>query len=253
MSGIYRTLTIFVILALYFATPASSGQSLEVEAIEARIASFSESGRFAEAAENSLLLARQFTSAGQNAEAEKFYLQGISLYEKANRLDSIEVIQPLKDIANLYNRTHRYSDLDKVYDKLVSVNEKLYGDLLVLANALDELSSLRFETYNNDSQEYEYDKAQPLLLRALAIRERLLGFDDFSVGVTLNKLGIIERRLDHNKEAEIAYTRALSIYEKNYGPEHLDLVTLLTNMATLFASEHNAGREEHFLLRALAI
>ena len=65
-----------------------------------------------------------------------------------------------------------------------------------------------------------YAKAEPLLLRALAIREKALGPDHPDTAQSLNNLGALYAKQGAYAKAEPLHIRALAIMEKALGSNH---------------------------------
>ena len=63
-----------------------------------------------------------------------------------------------------------------------------------------------------------YTAAEPLLLRALAIREKRLGPEHTEVATTLNNLAALYRDMGDHAKAEPLLLRDLAITEKGLGP-----------------------------------
>jgi tetratricopeptide (TPR) repeat protein len=99
----------------------------------------------------------------------------------------------------------------------------------------------------------DYRGAEPLLQRALAIREKVLGPEDPDVAESLNNLGELHRTLGRSREAEPLHKRALAIWEKALGPEHPAVAASLNNLALLYAAQRRYGEAESLHQRALAI
>src|SRR5712691_2805967 len=95
-----------------------------------------------------------------------------------------------------------------------------------LATSLNNLGEL----YRAKGQ---YAKAEPLLRRALAIREKALGPEHPDVATSLNNLALLYGVQGKYAEAEPLFKRALAIMEKALGPEHSDVATSLSNLAEL--------------------
>jgi len=92
----------------------------------------------------------------------------------------------------------------------------------------------------------EYDKAEPLLQRALAIREKALGPENTNVATSLSNLALLsDSRGDHDK-AEPLYRRALAIREKAYGTEHPRVALTLNNLAMLNYNKGDYASAERF-------
>jgi tetratricopeptide (TPR) repeat protein len=68
-----------------------------------------------------------------------------------------------------------------------------------------------------------YAEAEPLLKRALEIRERSLGPDHPDVAESLNNLALLYESRGRSAEAEPLLKRALAIREKSLGPDRPDV------------------------------
>jgi DNA-binding NarL/FixJ family response regulator len=94
-----------------------------------------------------------------------------------------------------------------------------------------------------------YTEAEPLLERALAIRERVLGPEHPETGETLNNLARLYLQQGRYTEAEPLFQRALSIRERVLGPGHPHTVTTREYYARLLQAmkrEHAAALPEPF-------
>ena len=98
-----------------------------------------------------------------------------------------------------------------------------------------------------------YGKAEPLCLRSLAIREKVLGKEHPDVAASLNGLALVYYSQGNYGKAEPLYVRALAIYEKVLGTEHPDTTTSLNNLAGLYQVQGNYGKAEPLYVRSLAI
>jgi len=99
----------------------------------------------------------------------------------------------------------------------------------------------------------EYARAEPLHLRALAIRERALAPDDPDLAESLTNLAVFHTSQGHHARAEQLQRRALGIYERALGSEHPDVAAALGNLASVYRSLGQYGRAEPLQRRALAI
>jgi tetratricopeptide (TPR) repeat protein len=78
-----------------------------------------------------------------------------------------------------------------------------------------------------------YASARPLCVRALAIREKVLGPEHPDTAESLNNLAFLFQNQDDLAGARPLYERALAIYEKALGPEHPHTAEVLNNLASL--------------------
>jgi CHAT domain-containing protein/Tfp pilus assembly protein PilF len=118
-----------------------------------------------------------------------------------------------------------------------------HTDVAAVLNNLAEL-------YKNAG---DYEKAEPLYQRSLAIRERVFGPDHPDVAQSLNNLaGLYDNSGDY-KKAEPLYQRSLAIQEKVYGPDHPDVAAVLGNLAGLCENLGEYAKAKQLYQRSLAI
>jgi tetratricopeptide (TPR) repeat protein/DNA-binding XRE family transcriptional regulator len=98
-----------------------------------------------------------------------------------------------------------------------------------------------------------YREAEPLLVRALAIREQQLGPDHSYTASSLNGLAELYEHQGKYEQAASLYMRALAICEQQLGPQHLNTATGLNNLAILYNHQGKYEQAEPLLVRALTI
>src|SRR5438094_10006179 len=69
----------------------------------------------------------------------------------------------------------------------------------------------------------------------------------------LNNVALIFRKSGRQKAAEPYYLHALEIYEKQLGPQHADVASVLNNLAVFYTNEKRYAEAEKTHLRALGI
>jgi tetratricopeptide (TPR) repeat protein len=99
----------------------------------------------------------------------------------------------------------------------------------------------------------KYAAAEPLLERALGLRESIHGRTHLEVARCLNLLGYVHRRLGNHTRAELLLERALAIWEAALGKNHPDVADSLHNLAILYRHQGLYTRAEPLFERALAI
>jgi CHAT domain-containing protein/tetratricopeptide (TPR) repeat protein len=98
-----------------------------------------------------------------------------------------------------------------------------------------------------------YALAEPLMQRALVIREKVLGPEHPDVATSLHNLAELYKATGAYAQAEPLYKRALAIYEKALGPEHPDVAASLHNLAEVYKATGAYAQAEPLMQRALAI
>lgn len=96
----------------------------------------------------------------------------------------------------------------------------------------------------------DYAKSEQLFLLALKEAERF-GGDDARVGTTVNSLGLVYRSERKLSEAESAYKRALSILEKAYGGDSIDVANVNFNIATVMFDQGHQAAAMPFLQKTI--
>ena len=111
------------------------------------------------------------------------------------------------------------------------------------------LNNLAFLYYNLGA----FPKAEPLYLRALAIREKALGPDHPDTAQSLNNLAAYYYSQGAYTKAELLLLRTLAINERVRGANHPDIAISLNNLAVLYESQGAYAKAEPLCIRALAI
>lgn len=120
------------------------------------------------------------------------------------------------------------------------------GDKRELAQRLELLGVI----YGADG---DYARAEPLLVRALELRETVLGKGDPEVAHTLNHLAELYRGRGLYARAEPLHARALAIQEAALGKNHPEVAQTLTSLGQLYAEQEAYGRAEPLYTQALSM
>jgi tetratricopeptide (TPR) repeat protein/transcriptional regulator with XRE-family HTH domain len=99
----------------------------------------------------------------------------------------------------------------------------------------------------------QYKEAEPLLQRALSIREEHLGTTHPDTAASLNNLAQLYRAQGRYPEAELLLQRALFIRKERLEPAHPNTATNLNNLALLYRVQGRYAEAEPLLQRALSI
>jgi tetratricopeptide (TPR) repeat protein len=99
----------------------------------------------------------------------------------------------------------------------------------------------------------QYEEAEPLSQRAIAIGEKALGPEHPTLAIRLSNLAMLYNNQGKYEEAEPILQRAITIDEKTLEPEHPGLATDLSNLANLYSNQGKYEQAEPLYQRALAI
>jgi tetratricopeptide (TPR) repeat protein len=119
------------------------------------------------------------------------------------------------------------------------------GDFQSIA-ALDALAGI----YRDQSK---YAEAEPLLLRALRLREAASGPDSAEVIASVDSLGYVEFGLRKLPETEILYKRLLALWSKNAGEDHPMVALTLDKLAEFYAYQQHYPEAQDAATKALAL
>ncbi len=103
------------------------------------------------------------------------------------------------------------------------------------------------------NQAGDYAGAEAPWIRALAIREQVLGPHHPDVATSLNNLALLYRAQGKYAEAEPLFQRALAVWEKTLGPHHPHVAQSLNNLALLYHAQGKYAEAEPLFQRALAV
>jgi tetratricopeptide (TPR) repeat protein/DNA-binding XRE family transcriptional regulator len=98
-----------------------------------------------------------------------------------------------------------------------------------------------------------YAQAEPLLQRALTIRERVLGLEHPDTASTLNNLAVLYFYQGRYEQAEQLLLRALVVREHVLGSEHPDIANTLDTMALVYYYQGRYVEAEPLYQHALVI
>ena len=104
--------------------------------------------------------------------------------------------------------------------------------------------------YRDHSQ---YADAEPLLQRAVRLREAASGVDSADLIAVVDSLAYVEFGLQKYADAEPLYKRLRGLWEKNAGPDHPMVALTLDKMAEFYAFQHRYEDAEQAATAALAL
>jgi len=161
------------------------------------------------------------------------------LKSKSTRLQSAAATASLRgdtqyaQIAYLESAQH-YKDAVGYIEKLIRLEKRI-------RQVASRQSQVLLVTYlNSAGNRYQeaglYPQAQPLLEKALFVREQLFDKDSIEIGLALNNLAELYNSKGEYEKALPLYERALLIRKKALGKDHPDVGTTLNNLAVLYKS-----------------
>jgi tetratricopeptide (TPR) repeat protein len=99
----------------------------------------------------------------------------------------------------------------------------------------------------------QYADAEPLLHRAVRMREAADGLDTAELIPAVDSLAYVEFGLQKYPEAEALYKRLRTLWEKNAGADHPMVALTLDKMAEFYAFQHRYDEADEVATAALAL
>ena len=139
-----------------------------------------------------------------------------------------------------------YGKAKKWLGELLEIREAEGKESIELADALHEMGNLYLSLG-------QYDKAAPLFLRALSLKEKKLSTEHPSGAKTKAKLGDLYKAKGAFSKAENFYLQALAIYEKHSGLEETTVADIRLDLGDIYLARADYVKAERLYNRAVAI
>ncbi|MCP4633887.1 MAG: tetratricopeptide repeat protein, partial [candidate division Zixibacteria bacterium] len=141
----------------------------------------------------------------------------------ANENAELQEIQQLIQKADSLNSLNQNDSALVVVDFAIEKTKEYSREPdISFVHALEKLGEIHLELVRYDIEGYKI--RNDLFLKALNIREKLQGLNDFDVANTLRILGDNEIRRSRFDEALKYYTRSLNIHKLYHDPEYSDII-----------------------------
>ncbi len=181
------------------------------------------------------------------AEAEKWYIEAKSIYEKVLGKEHPDYAKNLNVLAVLYWSLGDYKKAEVLHIEALAIREKVLGkEHPDYSASLHNLAIL----YMNLG---EYGKAEALYHESIAIAERTMGKENPDYAWSLHDLAILYYEMGDYEKAEALFLEALNIREKVLGKEHPDYASNLDELAGAYQKMSNYEKAEKLTLEAKAI
>lgn len=181
---------------------------------------------------------------GQMAESDLNYAEAMRMYKKAVVLEE-DKPEYLLAAGKMARKLAEFKQAQDWLEHLLEIREA-EGESAELGDALHELALLHKDLG-------QYKAAEPLYLRAVAVKEKALGNDHPDVAEALNDLAVLYRRDGKYAEAELVYLRALAVKEQAFGNDHPSVAQTLNDLGILYMNQERFIEAEPFYLRAFDI
>jgi CHAT domain-containing protein/tetratricopeptide (TPR) repeat protein len=172
----------------------------------------------------------------------------LAILDTIQYTDSILYAQVLNNLGSAYVALHDATHAEDCLRRSIALFEKLRGpDAYLMTSPLANLGRL-LATERGD-----YAAAEAAYLRAIAIRERVVGPDNPDLMLSLNNLANIYFETRDTVRARALYFRALRIGEHAYGSYHRFTFLSTSNIAETYKQDGDIANAIVFERRAEAI
>jgi tetratricopeptide (TPR) repeat protein len=182
---------------------------------------------------------------GKLAEGEVKYAEAMELYRTAVLLEK-DNQDYLLAAGKMARKLAEYKQAQEWLERLLELREAEGKNDAALGDALHELALLHKDLG-------QYAAAEPLHLRAVAVKEQALGKEHPDVAEVLNDLAVLYWREGKYAESEPLYLRALAVKEQAFGKEHLSVAQTLNDFAILLEAQGRLAEAESLYLHSLDI
>ena len=169
-----------------------------------------------------------------HAEAEGLFRKALALRERAFGPDHPVVAITLNGLAAAYAARGAFAEAEGVLRRALSALQDDPAGQRELAVTLSALAKLYF-------RQTDYERAEPLLLQLLAVKQQELGRDHPEVAAVLTSLAALRGAIGRHDHAEQLLRKALAIRESTAAPNGAAVATLRTRLADAIAAQ---GRQE---------
>eukprot|EP00903_Cladosiphon_okamuranus_P006199 g6096.t1 len=161
-------------------------------------------------------------------------------------LEGVDEIAITRNVGFLLLLLGSYSGAEAILRKVLQGTDENGNELAEVGFALDTLAdALR--------RQGKLDEADPLLVRAIEIKERALGPDHPSLATSLGTRATVLEAQGKYDEADRLYVRCIEIRERALGPDHPELAVSLNNRAELLQEQGKHDEADRLYVRCIEV
>lgn len=185
---------------------------------------------------------------GQLYADEQRYSQAFPLLEQALALerkakDETAEAFTLEVFGNARRDDGQFAEATRLYNQALVQRERDYPDGVQIAQLLDDMVLLAI-------RQGRYGEAEPLLVRAMRIYDKLFPFDNAHTALCLTHRAMLYRGEKSFAGAETAFARAITMYEKSVGEDAPALAPALREYAELCRLMNQGAKSAELEARA---
>lgn len=172
------------------------------------------------------VLAHDYDGLKQYGKAMKYARESLNELQHSHATDLVKQADALLWIARIYKDGNRYREAEKPVEQA--------WELLSKSPESADYSDVLREKADLYICQGQYEKAEPLLNQAKAIREKFYGTEHSDIAQVLSDQGYVYQQQGEFPQAEADYKRAIEIYVKTRGEKHHLTLDVLKRLANLY-------------------
>jgi eukaryotic-like serine/threonine-protein kinase len=182
---------------------------------------------------------------GRYPEAESQVRAGLAMLRRHRPADDPDLARAISALGKVLENEGKYPEAIRVLEEAVRLQSRRPTSEADLSESLTELANCQFYTG-------QYQQADTLNQRVLAIDRRLHGPRHPHVADDLINLGAVQFEWGHYPEAERWQREALGIFQEWYGPDHAETASAQTMLARVLLKLERRDEARGLLVSALA-
>jgi len=211
------------------------------ETLEIDISLFGENS--AQTAKDKMNLARIYQVKGQYSDAEPLYREAIQILKTTLGEKHLDYINSLNTMAFFYQTMGNLDAAENMYEQALQLYDQSNPEYATVLQNLSTLYLMR----------EEYDRAEPLLVKALRIDSLLYGVNNPNYAVSLQNLASLYQQTGKIDRAESLFRAALEIDSKVFGTKHPSYARKLFNLAVLYQDQQMFDKALHLFKESVEI
>ncbi|MFC2124575.1 tetratricopeptide repeat protein, partial [Bacteroidota bacterium] len=181
----------------------------------------------AQAAKDKMNLARVYQAKGRYSEAEPLYREAIDIQKETLGERHPDYTNSLNTMAFFYQTMGNFNTAENLYNQVLGAYDRSNPDYATVLQNLSTIYLLR----------EDYEKAEPLLVRAMKIDSVVYGVNNPNYAISLQNLAFLYQQMGKDEEAESLFKAAIEIDGRVFGTNHPSYARKLFNLAILYQDQ----------------
>lgn len=183
---------------------------------------------------------------GNYEAAQDYYEEALAMQRRLLGSEHQDIIDSIYLLAVLNSQKRNYETAERYFDEAIAMQQTLDKNHKMMSVLLsDKGALLRLKG--------DYQAAEPLLRKALAMQRKRLGDEHPDVARSVTQLARLLREKGEYADAEILFKEALAVKRKLLGDEHPDVALALNSLALLYREQGDLAGAEALFRQALEL